>query len=73
VRGPAPERGEHNAEVLRDLLGASETRIAELASSGVLQSVVDEASASVPEPDSSGRTRKIASTSAKSTTSPATR
>ena len=36
VRGPAPHKGEHNAEVLNDWLGMSATAVAELMSSGVL-------------------------------------
>jgi crotonobetainyl-CoA:carnitine CoA-transferase CaiB-like acyl-CoA transferase len=37
VRGAAPMLGEHNAEVLRDVLGYSDERIAELGRQGVLQ------------------------------------
>ena len=36
VRAPAPRRGEHNAEVLRELLGLEDERIRELEASGVL-------------------------------------
>jgi len=36
VRAPAPRRGEHNAEVLRELLGLDDERIHELEASGVL-------------------------------------
>ena len=36
VRGPAPRRGEHNTEVLRELLGHDDERIRELEASGVL-------------------------------------
>jgi len=38
VRGPAPMLGEHNAEVLREMLGYSSEKIAALRDSGVLQS-----------------------------------
>jgi formyl-CoA transferase len=38
VRGPAPLLGEHNAEVLGDVLGYSKDRIAALRDKGVLQS-----------------------------------
>ncbi len=38
VRGPAPMLGEHNAEVLADVLGYSKERIAALRDKGVLQS-----------------------------------
>jgi crotonobetainyl-CoA:carnitine CoA-transferase CaiB-like acyl-CoA transferase len=38
VRGPAPMLGEHNAEVLREVLGYSSEKIAALRDSGVLQS-----------------------------------
>ena len=37
VRGPAPYRGEHNAEVLAEWLGLPEGSVAALAESGVLQ------------------------------------
>ena len=36
VRGPAPYRGEHNTEVLRDWLGRSDEQIAALYAAGVL-------------------------------------
>lgn len=36
VRGPAPRRGEHNADVLRELLGWDDARIAALRRDGVL-------------------------------------
>ena len=36
VRGPAPRCGEHNAEVLRDVLGYAPERIRELGDAGVL-------------------------------------
>jgi CoA:oxalate CoA-transferase len=36
VRGPAPTLGEHNAEVLRDILGYDESRIEALIEKGVL-------------------------------------
>jgi len=36
IRGPAPLPGEHGAEVLRDLLGFGDEKIAALAASGVL-------------------------------------
>jgi crotonobetainyl-CoA:carnitine CoA-transferase CaiB-like acyl-CoA transferase len=36
VRGPAPHRGEHNAEVLEEWLGASRDEIAKLTAAGVL-------------------------------------
>jgi crotonobetainyl-CoA:carnitine CoA-transferase CaiB-like acyl-CoA transferase len=36
VAGPAPHRGEHNAEVLAQWLGMGETEAAALASAGVL-------------------------------------
>ncbi len=36
VRAPAPKRGEHNAEVLHDLLGLEHERIRELESAGVI-------------------------------------
>jgi len=36
VRGPAPQRGEHNEEVLREVLGYAPTRIRELLEAGVL-------------------------------------
>jgi CoA:oxalate CoA-transferase len=36
VRGPAPHRGEHNAQVLADWLGADEAQVRDLADSGVL-------------------------------------
>jgi CoA:oxalate CoA-transferase len=36
VRGPAPRRGEHNAEVLREVLGCDDYRIAALQRAGVL-------------------------------------
>ena len=36
VRGPAPHRGEHNAEVLAEWLGMSPATVAELAAAGVL-------------------------------------
>lgn len=36
VRGPAPQRGEHNEEVLREVLGYASTRIRELLEAGVL-------------------------------------
>jgi CoA:oxalate CoA-transferase len=36
VRGPAPRRGEHNAEALADWLGMDETAIAALVQAGVL-------------------------------------
>ena len=36
VRGPAPRRGEHNGEVLRELLGYDEARIEALRAAGVL-------------------------------------
>lgn len=36
VRGPAPRVGEHNAEVLRELLGCDDARLASLLESGVL-------------------------------------
>ena len=36
VRGPAPYRGEHNAEVLRDWLGHSNEQVAALLDAGVL-------------------------------------
>src|SRR5205823_2571714 len=38
VRGHAPMLGEHNADVLRDVLGYSDDRMATLQSQGVLQS-----------------------------------
>ena len=38
VRGPAPMLGEHNAEVLREVLGYSNEKIAALRDKGVLQS-----------------------------------
>jgi len=38
VRGPAPMLGEHNVEVLREVLGYSSEKIAALRDSGVLQS-----------------------------------
>jgi CoA:oxalate CoA-transferase len=37
ARRPAPRRGEHNAEVLREVLGYDEARIAALGAAGVLQ------------------------------------
>jgi crotonobetainyl-CoA:carnitine CoA-transferase CaiB-like acyl-CoA transferase len=43
IRGPAPHRGEHNAEVLAEWLGLSSEEVGELATAGVLQQ--DEASA----------------------------
>jgi len=39
VRGPAPRRGEHNAEALADWLGMDETAIAALVQAGVLLAV----------------------------------
>jgi crotonobetainyl-CoA:carnitine CoA-transferase CaiB-like acyl-CoA transferase len=36
IRGIAPRRGEHNAEVLRDLLGYPDEQINALEASGVL-------------------------------------
>jgi crotonobetainyl-CoA:carnitine CoA-transferase CaiB-like acyl-CoA transferase len=36
VRGAAPRRGEHNREVLRDLLGLDEERLDQLYEAGVL-------------------------------------
>jgi crotonobetainyl-CoA:carnitine CoA-transferase CaiB-like acyl-CoA transferase len=36
ARRPAPRRGEHNAEVLREVLGFDAARIAELEAAGVL-------------------------------------
>ena len=36
VRGPAPRRGEHNGDVLRELLGYDEARIEALRAAGVL-------------------------------------
>ncbi len=36
IRGPAPLRGEHGPEILRDLLGWDDARIAALAANGVL-------------------------------------
>ena len=36
IRGPAPRRGEHNAEVLRSVLGYDEARIRALREAGVL-------------------------------------
>jgi crotonobetainyl-CoA:carnitine CoA-transferase CaiB-like acyl-CoA transferase len=36
ARRPAPRRGEHNAEVLREWLGLDPARVEELARSGVL-------------------------------------
>ena len=36
VRGPAPRRGEHNAEVLADWLGLAPAAVAELAAEGIL-------------------------------------
>lgn len=38
VRGPAPMLGEHNAEVLAEVLGYSREKIAALRDKGVLQS-----------------------------------
>ncbi|HEX9968578.1 MAG TPA: CoA transferase, partial [Acidimicrobiales bacterium] len=37
VRGPAPYRGEHNAEVLREWLDLDDAAVADLAARGVLQ------------------------------------
>jgi crotonobetainyl-CoA:carnitine CoA-transferase CaiB-like acyl-CoA transferase len=42
VRGPAPRRGEHNGEVLRDVLGWSDEAIRALEDKGVLQSAPPE-------------------------------
>lgn len=42
VRGPAPHRGEHNAEVLSEWLNESEQTIAELTREGVLLDSTDE-------------------------------
>ena len=36
VRGPAPRRGEHNVEILRELLGYDEAKIVELQRAGVV-------------------------------------
>ena len=36
VKGPAPEKGEHTGEVLKDLLGLSDQQITELESDGVV-------------------------------------
>jgi crotonobetainyl-CoA:carnitine CoA-transferase CaiB-like acyl-CoA transferase len=36
VRGPAPRRGEHNREVLREVLGWDDARIDALQRAGVL-------------------------------------
>ncbi|MEQ8689558.1 MAG: hypothetical protein RIC89_01805, partial [Pseudomonadales bacterium] len=36
VRGPAPHRGEHNSEVLKEWLNLSDARIGELTEAGVL-------------------------------------
>ncbi len=36
LRGPAPRRGEHNQELLRELLGYDDTRLRELADAGIL-------------------------------------
>lgn len=41
MRGPAPHRGDHNAEVLADWLGMAAGEVSELAEAGVL--LVDEA------------------------------
>ena len=38
MRGPAPTRGEHNREVLEELLGLDSERIARLERAGVLLS-----------------------------------
>jgi crotonobetainyl-CoA:carnitine CoA-transferase CaiB-like acyl-CoA transferase len=38
VRGPAPMLGEHNADVLGEVLGYAKDRIAALRDKGVLQS-----------------------------------
>ena len=45
IRGPAPHRGEHNAEVLGEWLGLSGEQVADLTGAGVLQQ--DEAARSV--------------------------
>ena len=37
VRGPAPQRGQHNRDVLADWLGASDEEIDRLAAQGTLQ------------------------------------
>ena len=37
LRGPAPYRGEHNAEVLRDWIGATDAEVVGLAERGILQ------------------------------------
>ena len=37
VRGPAPYRGEHNSEVLQEWLSSTDTEIADLVNSGILQ------------------------------------
>jgi crotonobetainyl-CoA:carnitine CoA-transferase CaiB-like acyl-CoA transferase len=36
ARRPAPRRGEHNAEVLHEVLGLDAARVAALAAAGVL-------------------------------------
>jgi CoA:oxalate CoA-transferase len=43
VRGPAPRRGEHNDEVLRELLGYDEAKIEALRAAGVLAAAPAEA------------------------------
>ncbi|HWA60365.1 MAG TPA: CaiB/BaiF CoA-transferase family protein [Caulobacteraceae bacterium] len=48
VRGPAPHRGEHNAEVLKDWLGRSDADAEALAAAGVL--TADEATLKAAEP-----------------------
>ena len=42
IRRPAPRRGEHNAEVLREWLGLDEARIRGLAEDGVLRAAEEE-------------------------------
>ena len=39
---PAPRRGEHNADVLRELLGYDASHIADLERAGVLQASPDD-------------------------------